>query len=114
MALPERTKSGPGLGYSRAWKARCVMAWACRVCGLASAILSMLGLSYWYTLDPGGFDHVVALGPAGIAVISFGAFGFWELLGRLLSWTSPWKPLPRFQDRRDDARRDGGGHPGAN
>jgi hypothetical protein len=63
----------------------------------------MLGFLYWYTLDPDGFDRVVALGPAQIAVISFGVFVLWELLGRLLSWTSPWTPLPRFQDAREGA-----------
>jgi len=76
-----------------------VMAWSCRALALASSTGSTLGFLYWYTLDPDGFDHAVAIGPAGIAVIGLGAFGFWELLGRLLSWIPPWKPLPRFEDR---------------
>ena len=80
-----------------------MIAWICRIFGLASGILTMLGFVYWYTLDPDGFDRVFALGPAGIAMISFGSFGLWELIGRLLSWTSPWKALPRLHDGRDDA-----------
>ena len=65
----------------------------------------MVGFLYWYTLDPDGFDRSVAFGPAAILVVTVGAFGFWEVLGRVLSWTSPWRPLPRFDDAPgDDAR----------
>lgn len=105
MARPERNGSSIYFRCLLSWRVRCLIAWICRIFGLASAILTMLSFVYWYTLDPDGFDRVFALGPAGIAVCSFGAFGLWELIGRLLSWTSPWKALPRFDDGPDDAGR---------
>jgi len=38
-------------------------------------------------------------GLAEVAIVGFGAFGVLDLLGRLISWTNPKGPMPRFRDR---------------
>lgn len=51
-----------------------------------------------YDADPSSFLEVFPFGLAEIAIVAFGAFGAFDLLGRLLSWTNPKGPMPRFRD----------------
>ena len=34
-----------------------------------------------------------------LLAVAFGAFGVSDLLGKLISWTNPKGPMPRFRDR---------------
>ena len=43
--------------------------------------------------------EVFPFGLAEIGIVGFGAFGVLDLLGRLISWTNPKGPMPRFRDR---------------
>ena len=64
------------------------------------ALTVSFALIQGYERAPDAFWAVFPLGPAEIGGVAFGAFGICELLGRLLSWTKPNGPLPRFSDRR--------------
>ena len=79
---------------------RCAIAWSFRCLGVALALTVSFALIQGYKRAPDAFWAVFPLGPAEIGGVAFGAFGTCELLGRLLSWTKPNGPLPRFSDRR--------------
>jgi len=79
---------------------RCAIAWSFRCLGVALALTVSFALIQGYERAPDPFWAVFPLGPAEIGGVAFGAFGICELLGRLLSWTKPNGPLPRFSDRR--------------
>jgi len=79
---------------------RCAIAWSLRCLGVALALTVSFALIQGYERAPDPFWAVFPLGPAEIGGVAFGAFGICELLGRLLSWTKPNGPLPRFSDRR--------------
>jgi thiosulfate dehydrogenase [quinone] large subunit len=86
-------------GTAMLWKVRCIVAWVFRGTALTSAGAWTFILLRAYVADADGFAQVFPAGPLEVGVIAFGSFAGWELLGRLLSWTSPRQPLPRFRDR---------------
>ncbi len=81
------------------WKIRCIAAWVCRGLGGVTSAYSILALMRAYDADPSGFLDVFPLGLAEIAIVGLGAFGVFDLLGRLISWTNPKGPMPRLRDR---------------
>ena len=70
---------------SRLWKVRCVAAWVCRALGIIAASYFIVVLVREYHDDPTGFLGVFPFGLAEIAIVGFGAFGLFDLLGRLIS-----------------------------
>ena len=84
---------------SRLWKMRCVAAWSCRALGIIAASYLVVALVRAYDDDSNVFLEVFPFGLTEIAIVAFGAFGVFDLLGRLISWTTPKRPMPRFRDR---------------
>jgi hypothetical protein len=81
------------------WKVRCGAAWLCRGLGVVVASYLILVLMRVYDADPSTFLQMFPYGLAEVAIVGFGAFGVLDLLGRLISWTNPKGPMPRFRDR---------------
>ena len=80
------------------WKLRCVVAWSFRVLAVAFHFALWLVLLRAYQRDPETFQQVFPLGIAEAAFVSVSGFVMCDLAGRLLSWTNPYRPLPRFRD----------------
>jgi hypothetical protein len=74
-------------------------AWLCRGLGVVVASSLILSLVHAYDADPSTFLEVFPFGLAEIGIVAFGAFGVFDLFGRLMSWTNPRGPMPRFRDR---------------
>jgi hypothetical protein len=77
---------------------RCVAAWVCRVLAIITASYFIVVLVRAYHADPTDFLEVFPFGLAEIGFVAFGAFGAFDLLGRLISWTKPGGPMPRLRD----------------
>jgi hypothetical protein len=84
------------------WKVRCVVAWSFRVLAVAFHCALWLVLLRAYQRDPEAFQQAFSLGLSEVAFVSVSGFVMCDLLGRLLSWTNPYRPLPRFRDRRKE------------
>jgi hypothetical protein len=81
------------------WKLRCIAAWMCRAVGVVVAFYLSVVLLPAYETDPTTFQEVFPLGIAEILVVGLSSLAAFDLLGRLISWTNPKNPLPRFRDR---------------
>lgn len=82
------------------WLIRCLIAWSFRVIAVLMSFVSTVLLLRGCLRDEAACAELFPLGVAEVFMVGFGAFMIAELAGRLLSWTDPKGPLPRFDDRR--------------
>jgi hypothetical protein len=84
------------------WKIRCVVAWTFYIAGAAGASIYFLYILYlaFFHLGPHQFAAQYPAPTDGFLFVGCPIliFFFFALGGRLFSWTSFGRPLPRFHD----------------
>ena len=82
------------------WKIRCIIVWLFRMLAIAAvaAWLAMLTVVLFRTPLGWTFKDFAQL-TAFSLVTPFFIYACVMIVGRILSWTAPFSPLPRFNDR---------------